>query len=74
MKKINYKAAYVRKTLEALDINDVTITMNVEDIQVEAQDTVTISKVLHSMEGLWQPLTYQIENSGKTLVLFDSRI
>ena len=75
MRKLKYNTRAVKQVLSILEISvdDKCVSKNAEDITVTAEDTETITKTVNRLETDTY-LAYQIEDQGRTLVIFDPRV
>lgn len=75
MRKLKYNTRAVKQVLSILEISvDADcISKNAEDITVTVEDAEIITKTVNRLETDTY-LAYQLEDQGKTLVIFDPRI
>ena len=74
MHKIKYKTQYVVSLLEDLQELDCLIKDDTEDITIKVETKEASIAVLKVIANSNMPLTYQVENGGLLITIFDPRL
>ena len=70
MRKLNYKTKYMAQFFKDIDHYEITITKNIDDIEINTLDRDVAAEIAQLVvDNL--PLTYQLEDADKTLVIYN---